>query len=271
MLIIIRVMIPVFLLWMSAVTPTSAVKPILIGGSGADLETFKILTKAFKQHHPESQINVLPSIGSGGAVRGASSGRINIGLISRSLMDKEKQYGLTKIHYADTALVFVVAKGHPVTNIDTESLKAIYRGEGQAYNLKPILRPKLDSDTLLLNDYLPELIPALTSAFERKGVPVSMTDQSTIELLLGAENTISTSSLSLLISEQHPLQILSLNGVTPNLENLSNGSYPLRKKLFIVHDGKLTVLERQFVEFVLSEEGRVILSQTGHFPVISPQ
>lgn len=261
----------VFLLGLFIVMPVSATKPIVMGGAGADLATFRLLAEAFKKHQSDSQITLLPSIGSSGAVRGVSSGRVDIGLIARPLKEQENEYALTEIHYADTALVYVVAKGHPVENIDTTTLEALYRGEQVAHALKIILRPKLDSDTLLLEEKLPDLIPALTSAYERKGVPVGMTDQFTIDLLLGTDNAIATTSQSLVISEQRPLQVLSLNGVKPSIANLSDGSYPLRKKLFMVHDGTLTDLERQFVGFIFTAEGKAILSRTGHIPASSQQ
>ena len=261
----------VFLLGLFVVIPVSAAKPIVIGGAGADLATFSLLAEAFKKHQSDSQIKVLPSIGSSGAVRGVSSSRVDIGLIARPLKEQENQYALTEIHYADTALVYVVAKGHPLENIDTATLKALYRGEHVAHALKIILRPKLDSDTLLLEEKLPDLIPALTSAYERKGVPVGMTDQFTIDLLLGTENAIATSSQSLIISEQRPLQVLSLNGVKPSLASLSDKSYPLRKKLFMVHDVTLTDFERQFLEFVFSAEASAIFKRTGHVPALPQQ
>lgn len=261
-----------FLLGIFVVMPVSAARPIVMGGAGADLATFRLLSDAFMKHQPDSQIKLLPSIGSGGAVRGVSSGRVDIGLMARPFNEQEKkQYALTGIHYADTALVYVVAKGHPVENIDTATLKALYRGEHVAPALKIILRPKLDSDTLLLEEKLPDLKPALTRAFERKGVPVGMTDQLTIDLLLRTKDAISTSSLSLVISEQRPLQVLSLNGVKPDIENISDRSYPLRKKLFMVHDGALTDPERQFIEFVFTAEGKAILKRTGHIPAASQQ
>ena len=246
--------------------PVLAAKPIIMGGAGADLATFTLLHEAFNKHQPNIQIELLPSIGSGGAVRGVSSGRVDIGLMARPLQEHEKQHGLTAIHYADTALIYVVAKGSPLENIDTTTLEALYCGEPVPYDLKIILRPKLDSDTLLLQAKLPDLIPALSSAFERKGVPVGMTDQSTIDLLLETDNAITTSSLSLVISEQRPLKVLNFNGVKPSVENLADASYPLSKKLFMVHDGSLTEPQRQFLEFVFTAEGKAILGRTGHLP-----
>ena len=259
-----RAPLPVFLLLLLALTSACADDTIVVGGAGADLETFRILARAFKQHHPNIGIKVLPSIGSRGALRGTSTGRVDIGLVARPLIEEESKLGLTVIHYANTPLIFVTTPGHPAKNVDTAILKAIYRGENVGYELRPILRPKTDSDTLLLQERMPELSSAMAVAYDRKGIPIGMTDQSTMEMLLSTENTITTSTLALVASEKRPVQILSLNGIKPSPENLANGSYPLLKKLFIVHDAILTDTERKFLEFIRSEEGQDILKRTGH-------
>jgi phosphate transport system substrate-binding protein len=267
MLITYRILFSMLFLWLFIGVQANAENPVVLGGSGADLETFRILTRAFKQHHPDGQFKILPSIGSSGAVRGVSTDRVDIGLMSRALKNKEKQYGLTVVHYADTGLIYIVAKESLLNNISTEKLLKIYSGEDAIQGFTPILRPQSDSDTLLLNEKFHAIKSALASAYKRKGVPVSMTDQSTIEMLIRAENSIATSTLSLIISEQRPVKILTLNNVVPSVENLSNNLYPLKKSLFIVHNGQLTGFKQKFIEFIFSKEGKAILSRTGHVPV----
>ncbi len=264
-----RAFLPALFLFLWSVTAADATDTVVVGGAGADLETFRILARAFQQEGPNGQIKVLPSIGSRGGVRGAATGRVDIGLVARPLTDKETSLGLTAIHYANTALVFATTPGHPVKDVDTEMLLAIYRGEKLGHKLKPILRPKTDSDTVLLQQIMPELSPAMALAYDRKGVPVGMTDQSTVDMLESTENTITTSTLALIMSERRPVQILSLNGVMPSRESIRDGSYPLVKKLFMVHDGALNDTERDFLEFVRSDRGRHILENTGHVAVRS--
>ncbi len=259
--------LPALFLFLWSATAANAADTIVIGGAGTDLETFRILATAFKQDRPSGQIKVLPSIGSRGGVRGAATGRVDIGLVARPLTEKETRLGLTVIHYANTPLVFVTTPGHPVKNVDTAMLLAIYRGEKLGHKLKPILRPKTDSDTVLLRQVMPELSPAIALAYDRKGIPVGMTDQSTMDMLERTENTITTSTLALVISEGRPVQILSLNGVMPSRESIQDGSYPLVKKLLMVHDGSLSMMERDFLAFVGSDEGHEILESTGHQPV----
>jgi len=262
-----RSIILAFGLWLMLVVPVWAMEPIVVGGSGADLETFRILAGEFSKQNPTYNIKVIPSIGSSGAVRGVATGRVDLGLMSRPLKGKERERGLTVIHYADTALVYVVAKGHHVKQVDTDTLKEIYTGGSNTHGLRPVLRPKLDSDTLVLEEKLPGIRDALAQAYSRKGVPIGTSDQASINILLKSEDVITTSTLSLVMSEKPAVQVLSLDGVSPNASTLSNGTYPLIKKLFMLHDGKLTGFKSRFIDFILSDKGADILARTGHVPM----
>lgn len=256
-----------FTLLCLTVLPLNAAETIIIGGSGADLETFRILSRQFKQQHPNISIKILPSIGSGGAVRGVSSHRVDIGLMSRPLTQKEALLGLHSIHYANTALVYITNKDQSINNITLKELQGIYNGHNPVGGLKPVLRPHSDSDTLLLKKTLPELIPAMNNAFSRTGIPIGITDQITIQMVRNIDRVISTSTLSLVLSEKQDLNVLSLNGVKPTVETIGDGSYPLCKKLFMLHDDQLSNEEWLFINFVNSDKGRATLTETGHHPV----
>ncbi len=251
-------------LWLLLAMPIWAAEPLIVGGSGADLETFRILAREFSKLNPKCNIKVIPSIGSSGAVRGVATGRVDLGLLSRPLKEKERKHGLTVIPYADTALVYVVAKGHHVKQVDTDTLRRIYTGGDNTHGLRPVLRPRLDSDTLVLQEKLPAIRDALDQAYSRKGVPIGTSDQAAVNILLKSEDIITTSTLSLVMSEKPAVQVLSLNGVTPNASTISNGTYPLVKQLFMLHDDNMRGLESRFIEFVLSEKGADILARTGH-------
>ncbi len=120
----------------------NAAESIIVGGSGADLETFRVLAKEFNRYNPNIQIKVMPSIGSGGAVRGVYSGRVNFGLMTRQMKEKEKKLGLKQIYYADTAMVFITGSTQPIDNIDIEGLQAIYSSSSSTlYSLKPVYAP----------------------------------------------------------------------------------------------------------------------------------
>lgn len=64
-------------------------------------------------------------------------------------------------------------------------------------------------------------------------------------------------------------KILSVNGVMPSLETVSNGTYPLHRPFLMVlgEAGKTDALAQDFVNFVSSKEGQEIVSASGYVPV----
>ena len=67
-----------------------------IGGTGAALGPMARLGDAFQDLHPDTTIEILPSLGSGGGIKATMAGAIDIGLSSRDL----NQTGFTGEHKA---------------------------------------------------------------------------------------------------------------------------------------------------------------------------
>lgn len=72
---------------------------LIIAGSGTDPGTFKLLADGFNRQHPETQIKILPSIGSGGSIKAVNQNAIDMAILSRAPKDSEKNSHLTFIHY----------------------------------------------------------------------------------------------------------------------------------------------------------------------------
>lgn len=77
-----------------AAIPDSPSGPLVFAGSGANLAIVRLLAKEFQKSYPQITINVPDSIGSSAGIKAAADQAISIGLISRSLKDKEKSWGL---------------------------------------------------------------------------------------------------------------------------------------------------------------------------------
>jgi phosphate transport system substrate-binding protein len=60
-------------------------------------------------------------------------------------------------------------------------------------------------------------------------------------------------------------KVISVDGTDPEVMNVLDGSYPVSRKLFIVHIGEIEegTLEDAFVDFLLSDEGQLIVAATG--------
>ncbi|MEO0185479.1 MAG: hypothetical protein ABIL20_06745, partial [candidate division WOR-3 bacterium] len=60
---------------------------------------------------------------------------------------------------------------------------------------------------------------------------------------------------------------LSIDGVTPSVENLVNGSYKFVRPFLLLTKGEPTGAVKSFIEYVLSDDAQEILLHEGLTPV----
>lgn len=241
---------------------------LTMGGTGGDLATIRLLADAYTRLHPEVKVQILESMGSGGAVNAVLAGAVDIGLTSRPATDAERARGLRATAYARSPLVFAVAKDSARTGVSRQELAALYAGEPvQNGAARLILRPESDSDTLILRRNLPHLVQPLNRAYQRLGVPIAATDQDAADMIATTPDGFCTTTLSLIIAEKRPLKPLALDGVSPSTTNVANGSYPLVKEFYFVLAPNRNALAEQFLTFMRSDQATAILTATGHLAV----
>ena len=68
-----------------------------------------------------------------------------------------------------------------------------------------------------------------------------------------------------LVNEQ--ARALALDGAAPSEEHIRDGSYKLVRPFLFVSRGEPTGLAKQFVDFVLSEEGQALIKKEGLLPI----
>ena len=265
------------LLWLSVTilgteASMAATESVLrIGGSGTDLATFQLLADKFVEKHPGVHVEIPPSFGSSGGIKALISGRLDIALTSRALNSKEMTMSVQAKMYAKTALVFAVQSDNPVMAVDLGTLLDIYTGNAKHWDngeaVRPILRPQSDSDTLLLREVYPVLGQALDAAYQRRGVVVAVTDQDSADKIAAVPGALGTSTLSLLLAERRPLKVLAFDGVVPDANSITQGSYRLVKELYFVVENDPSPVAREFLKFVSSPAGVAILQRTGHVAV----
>ena len=251
-------------------SPASSGEVLRIGGTGGAVGTMKRLASVYSKSHPDIRIEIMPSIGSSGAVKAVSKGVLDIGLIARPLKESEGPLNLQVREYAVTPLVFATSTTCPMTDITTEELIKVYRGERRRWpcgsRVRLVLRPAGDSDTKVIRDISPALSEAVDEALTRPGMFVALTDQEAADVLGGGPERFGTSTLALIVAENRPLRVLSFNGVAPTLQALADGTYPLSKTFAFVISLQPSRHGASFIDFVFSPEGRKILEESGSLP-----
>ncbi len=240
---------------------------IRIGGSGGAIATMQILGKTFTKTHPNVSVVVVPSLGSGGGIKAMLAGAIDLAISGRALKDTERAQGALATEYARTPFVFATGMRNSVSAITTHELVKIYTGETRTWPdgkpLRLVLRPEVESDTDIVKSLSPAMNQAVKTALAREGMIMAMTDQDSADNLENIPGAIGTTTLAQIISEQRALKPLTLNGATPGLAALGEGTYPYFKTLFMVTGPKPNLVTQAFIAFVRSAEGRQILAKNG--------
>jgi len=240
---------------------------VVLGGSGSTLEMMQILGAAHAKAEPGFQLRVLPSLGSGGAIKGMVAGAIDVGAIARELKPEEAARGLQADLLAHTPVVLVTNRAVE-RNITTPQLEKIYGGQQTRWSdnspIRLVLRPATETDTVLIGGLSAGMKKAVDGALVKDGMLVATTDQEAATALEKQPGSLGTSTLALIRTEKRALQVLQLDGVAAETHGRANGLYPLKKPLVLVYrsDARAEVLK--FVRFVKSEPAKALLAANGY-------
>jgi phosphate transport system substrate-binding protein len=242
---------------------------IRIGGTGAAMGTMQVLADAYAKRDPAAKITLLPSVGSGGGIKAVLAGVIQIAVSARPVNEAEAKAGAVDVEYGRTPFVFATSPGTRATGLTTENLIDIYAGALDQWpdgtKIRLVMRPAGDSDSEMIRGMSPAMREAVTKAEQRKGVVFSVTDHEAADSLELIPGALGPSTLALMRSEKRRLKALALNGVTPDVKTIADGSYPLQKQLRIVTSPKTSAEAHAFVAFVRSSTGQEILRQCGYW------
>lgn len=178
---------------------------------------------------------------------------------SQEQTDYSKKQGVELI-YVPIGLegfVFFVNKNNPVNDLTTEQVRDIYGGEitnwkdiGGTYRpINPVTRLEGSGSQSAMNAFMGERKIARKSPLTIVGGSIGFSFRYYMEGIV----------------ENSDVKILSLNGVYPSAENISNGSYPIVAKFYAVYradnnNENIPLL----IEWLLSDEGQTLIEDTGY-------
>jgi phosphate transport system substrate-binding protein len=248
--------------------PVYAGEVVTIGGTGSALGTMKILGDAFEKTHPGLKVNILPSLGSSGAMDALSKKAIDIAVVSRELKPSEEKGDFSVIAYARTPFVFIANKDVRVSGITTEDVVRIYRGEKKNWpdgkRIRIRLRPAWDTETLILKSISPELSRAVDIALADHEAAIGLTCRDNADNVEKTRGAFGYCSMAQIISEKRHLKVLSYNGMTPSPKSLLNKTYSPSVPMIVVTHRNASAAIRKFTHFLQSARGMKLMEETGH-------
>lgn len=269
------------------VDPSESTGDIYTAGSSTVYPVSEKITEMFTDEGFTGNIK-LDSIGSGaGFERFCTSGETDISNASRGIKDSEIEacatIGRTPIEFrvGTDALAIVVNKDNTwLTNVTLDELAKIYSNEATNWSdvnpewpAEPIKRyaPGTDSGTY---DFFIEFVMDVVYGDEGEQKfldaqhQASEDDNVLVQGVSGDEYAIGFFGYAYFNENSDILNILSVDGVTPDYDTAESGEYPLSRPLFIYSDATVMAEKPQvaaYINYYLTNVSDII-SEVGYFP-----
>lgn len=245
---------------------------LLITGSSTMAPLVEALGKRFRAVHPGIIITV-ESGGSGRGVRDALEGKADIGMASRELNPKERA-SLFAIPIARDGVAFVVHKDNPVGGLTRAQALELFTGKianwkalgGPAARIEVVTRKPGHSSLELVSSYF-GIAPQAIKAEHVMG------DNTEVRRFVAENHNaigfLSTGVVEDSIQKGQPLKPLAVDGFTPGIGAVRDGTWPLARPLNLLTRRVPAGAARAFIEFALSLAAREVILEHDFVPYVN--
>ena len=222
----------------AGLAPAQAAETLRIGGTGSALGGIQRLADAFARQHPDIDVIVLPSLGSGGGIKALIAGKIELCVSARALKAEEEDAGLFEREYASTPAGLCHAPDTAADGVTLAQVERVYRGDLATWpdgsRLRLVMRPASEADTEFLRTLSPAMDKAIDAAIDRDDLFVAINDQDNAKALEDIRGSLGMISVGQMLSENRALKPLTLDGKAGTVAALSAGTYPHAKHLYVM-------------------------------------
>jgi len=237
-----------------------------IAGGTAHIPVMKEAAKRIMAAYSDIKITIAGG-GSGVGIKQVGEGLIDIGNSGRKATDDEiKRYGLKLHKFAIDGIAVVVNPKNPVVKMKKSELIDIYSGKisnWKAFGFK-------DRG---INVYTRDASSGTRKVFWKKALNKG-------EIIKSANFVKSHGAMKSAINVDpygigyssigyldDTVATVSLDDVSPTLENVLKGDYKIARGLYMNTKGELSKLIRSFIDYIMSKEGQKIVENKGYIAV----
>ena len=271
----------------SAVFAVSAEARELIQNKGSDtlVNVAQAWAEAYQEVDPEVAVAVSGG-GSGTGIAALINGTVDIANASRAM--KQEEIDLAQANGQDPiehivgydALVVYLHQDNPADSLSIPQLAEIYGedGETESWSQIGIEVPGCSDQEMVL---VSRQNNSGTYAYFRKAVLGSERDyklgtrdmhgsKDVVDLVENTPCAIGYSGLAY-ATDHVKMACISTDGsdncVMPSVQTASDGSYPIARPLFMYSNGEPTGAIKEYLDWILSDEGQCIILDKGYAPV----
>ncbi len=238
----------------------------VIKGGGGAIDSVRALTTAFSKVHPAVIWQGFDDVGSDAGVKLAIDGSVDIGYISRDLKAPEKGTVETiPIGASGTGVGVNVA--NTVKALSKDQVAKIFAGTitdwkdvgGTAGKIRVLLREPGASTRSAFESYF---FGSATPVYAKDAIEVFQIDE-TLKAIGSFKDSIGMMTMNAQSFSSTDVKLLTIDNVAATGENLTNGTYPIRRPLYFVYNTDATKLKpaiKSFVDWVKGPDGQKVIA-----------
>lgn len=239
--------------------PSELKGTITIAGSTSVQPLSEELARAFKEKHPQVDINIAGG-GSGAGIKAAQEGTAEIGASSRDLKPDEEGT-LNKTIIAKDGIAIVVHPKNSVNELTVEQTRKIFAGEITNWE-------DVGGKSAAINLFTREEGSGTRDAFQEMvmGKDTKISGNASVLNATGALRTAVAGDINgigyiSLGSLDKSVKALKIDGVEPSGATILDGTYKISRPFLYLTKGEPDGIVKAYLDFVLSSEGQKIVAE----------
>ena len=253
------------LLLVGVLTSAADASTIVMGGTGGATESLRLITARFAAD-TGLPTQILAGLGSGGAIKAARDGTLQVAVSGRPLTADEEKQGLITAVIACTPYVMATSNRAP-GSLNRAMVTTFYSQPSSRWPdgqpVRVVLRPRNESDNLVLFKVFPGTEEAVREIRKHDSVPIASTDQDNADLAQSIEGSLIGTTYMQMTTEKRLLTMIPIDGVTPDLTTYESGRYPFAKRIHVIVKRDAAAGVTRFMDFLNSPAGMSAMRETG--------
>jgi phosphate transport system substrate-binding protein len=238
----------------------------VIKGGGGAIDSVKALTTAFTKLHPTVVWQGFDDVGSDAGVKLTIENTVDIGYISRDLKAPEKGTVET-ISIGASGTGVGVNAANTVKALTKDQVKKIFSGEitdwkdvgGTPGKIRVLLREPEASTRTALESFL---FGTAKPVYAKDAIEVFQKDE-TLKAIASFKDAIGMMTMTADTFASADVRLLTLDSIAATRTTLADGTYPIRRPLYLTHNPDLTKLKpaiKSFIDWVKGPDGQKIIA-----------
>jgi phosphate transport system substrate-binding protein len=248
---------------------------LVIDGSTTVFPIAQAEAERYMDEHGDIDIQVTGT-GSANGISAVGSGKVDIGMSSREIKSSEMA-AYPDVVFVNTTIAIdgiaiIVHPSNSVSNLTLSQVKGIYNGTitswgelgGGSGNIVLVGRDSASGTREYFYEHVMGKEDASTSMLEKNSNGLVH------DTVAGNKYAIGYVGLGYVTNQVKGINMQNKQGdyLAPTIQNVIDGEYPVWRYLYLYTNGPATGLAKEFIDFILSEEGQQIARDQGFVPII---